>query len=304
MHTRTLGPAAGWKWFMQAVNLGRNDPKALFGAGALLMLAALVPSIVQLVLERLFARGNLSASLAIAGACALVMMAVYPLLIGGFFRVIDATERNRPVRATALFDTFRGGQGAGRLIGFGLLMTAIYLLVFGVIVGAFGQELAAWYLKVFTIMQQATPGAPPPQMPPLPDGTGRVFGLSLLAFMFLGGAYAVGFGQVALGGRGVGGALADGFAGAFRNVLPLLVLTVVGMAAMVLAALLLGLVMMVLGAIGALVHPALVVLLIAPVYLAFLVVVYVVMFGIMYFVWRDVCAADDAAASPPDRFAA
>jgi hypothetical protein len=304
MHTRTLGPAAGWKWFMQAVNLGRNDPKALFGAGALLMLAALVPSIVQLVLERLFARGNLSASLMIAGLCALAMMVVYPLLIGGFFRVIDATEHDRPVQATALFDTFRAGQGRGRLIGYGLAMAGIYLLVFGVVFGVFGQEFAAWYMKVFELVQQATPGAPPPQMPPLPDGTGRVFGLSLLAFMFLGGAYAVGFGQVALGGRGVGGALADGFAGALRNVLPLLVLTVVGMAAMMLAALLLGLVMLVLGAIGGLVHPALGVLLIAPVYIAFLVIVYVVMFGIMYFAWRDICAVDEPVPSSPDRFIA
>jgi hypothetical protein len=303
MHTRTLGPAAGWTWFMQAINVGRNDPKALFGAGALLMLAALVPSLVQLVLERLFARGNLNASLAIAGLCTLVMMVFFPLLIGGFYRVIDAIERNRPVRATALFDTFRRGQGGGRLIGYGLLMTAIYLLVFGGIIGVFGQELAGWYMKILAMAQQAAPGAPPPQLPPPPAGTGRVFGLSLLAFMFLGGAYAVGFGQVALGGRGVGGALADGFAGAFRNVLPLLVLTVIGMAAMLLTALLLGLVIVVLGAIGMAIHPALAALLIVPVYLAFLVVLYVVMFGIMYFVWRDVCA-DDAAQPPPNQLAA
>ena len=299
MHTRTLGPAAGWKWFMQAINLGRNDPRALFGAGALLMLGALVPSVVQLVLEQLVGRANLSASLAIAGACALAMLVVYPLLIGGFFRVIDATEHGRPVRATALLDTFRAGQGRGRLIGFGLAMSGIYLLVFGVIIGTFGQEFASWYLKVFQLMQEATPGAPPPQMPPLPDGTGRMFGVSLLAFMFLGGAYAVGFGQVALGGRGVGGALADGFGGAFRNVLPLLVLTVVGMASMLVAAVLIGLVVMVLAALGSLLHPAVGALLAIPVYLAFLVALYVVMFGIMYFVWRDICAPDAG-----DRFAA
>ena len=38
-----------------------------------------------------------------------------------------------------------------------------------------------------------------------------------------------------------------------------------------------------------------------PAYLAFLVVMYVVLFGVMYFVWRDVAGGD--TATPPTQVA-
>ena len=48
---------------------------------------------------------------------------------------------------------------------------------------------------------------------------------------------------------------------------------------------------------GGLVSPALGAILAIPVYAAFLVMLYVVMFGVMYFIWRDVCGG--AVATPP-----
>ena len=48
----------------------------------------------------------------VIAACTLVMVAIYPLLIGGVLRVIDASEKGQPTQASALFDTFRSGQGA------------------------------------------------------------------------------------------------------------------------------------------------------------------------------------------------
>jgi hypothetical protein len=292
MQTRAMGPGAGWSWLKQAINLGRNNPRALFGAAALLMLVAIVPSVVQIVAQ--FAFHSVTASLWIVGLAALVMLVVYPLLIGGFFRVIDATERNRPTHATALFDTFRSGRGAGRLIGFGLLLALIYVLALGAIVMAFGSEVPGWYLQVMQASQHATPGTPP-ALPPMPDGIGKVFGLGLLLMMFLGGVYSIGFGQVALTPRSVGGALADGVTGTLKNLLPLLVLTVIALLGMFGVAIVLGLALGLLAGLGSLVHPALGIALAIPAYIAFLIVMYVVMFGVMYFIWRDVAGGEPAA---------
>jgi hypothetical protein len=290
-----MGPGAGWSWLKRAINLGRNNPRALFGAAALLMLVALVPSVVQLLVEHAFGVTNNGAMLGIVLVGAVAMMVVYPLLIGGFFRVIDATEHNRPTHATALFDTFRAGQGRGRLIGFGLLLALIYLIALVALVAAFGSDVPGWYLQVLDASRKATPGTPP-VIPALPEGLGTVFGLGMLLMMFLGSVYSIGFGQVALTTRSVAGALADGVSGTLKNLLPLLVLTLIALAAMLVLAIVLALVMGLLMALGSLLHPLLGVALVIPVYLAFLVAMYVVMFGVMYFLWRDV-AGDDATPS-------
>jgi hypothetical protein len=291
MQTRAMGPAAGWSWLRQAINLGRNNPKALFGAAALLMLVALIPSVIQLCAQYLLGASSINAVLWVTGVTTLAMLAVYPLLIGGFFRVIDDTEHNRPTRATALFDTFKAGQGRGRLVAFGVLLTLLYIVVLVAIFGTLGSDFAGWYWQVFQATQSATPAAPP-SLPPMPAGFGMVAGLTLLVMMFLGGVYSIGFGQVALAQRSVGGAFADGFTGALKNLLPLLLLTVIAIVLMVVIALVLGLVIGLLAVLGGLVHPVLSVVLALPVYIAFLVVMYVVMFGVMYFMWRDVVAQD------------
>ena len=45
----------------------------------------------------------------------------------------------------------------------------------------------------------------------------------------------------------------------------------------------------VLALVGGLVHKALGLLLLVPLYIAFLLLIYVVMFGVMYYMWRDIC---------------
>jgi len=302
MQTRAMGPGAGWSWLKQAINLGRNNPRALFGAASLLMVVAIVPSLVQVVAQ--FAFHGADAALWIAGLTALAMLVVvYPLLIGGFLRVIDATERNQSTHATALFDTFRPGEARGRLIGLGLLLALVYVVVLIAIIAAFGTDVPGWYLQVMQASQNATAGSPP-ELPAMPPGLGKVFGLGMLVMMFLGGVYSIGFGQVALAGRSVGGALADGVAGTLKNLLPLLVLTVIALLGMVGLAIVLALALGLLAGLGGLVHPALGVALAIPAYLAFLVAMYVVMFGVMYFMWRDVAGVDPVAATQVGGFEA
>lgn len=297
MSTRAMGPGTGWSWLARAVNLGRNNPKAVIGAIALVALVALVPSIVQLVAQPVFgAQPDLL--LTVIGLTTLVSLVVFPLLIGGALRVIDAAERGRPAGAAAVFDTFRAGNGAGRLIGFGLLMTAVYLLVFGTIIGAFGQGLPAWYMEFMQLSIDAG-GKPikPEDIPAPPSGLGMVMALGLLFGLFLGGAYAIGFGQVALGGRGVFAAVVDGLAGSLKNLLPIVVMAILSIVALFALMLVVALVGGLLALVGGLVHPVLAMLLIAPVYLGMILLMYVVMFGVMYHMWRDICA--EPVAPPP-----
>ena len=289
MSTRTMGPGAGWSWLARAVNLGRSNARAVIGAIALVAALALVPSIVQMGAQSALG-GQPDALLTVIGLSTVVSLVVFPLLIGGALRVIDAAERGRPAEPTAVFDTFRAGQGGGRLIGFGLLMTALYLLVFGVLIGSFGQGLPEWYAQVMQLTIEAG-GRPlqPADIPEPPSGLGTVVALGLLLGLFLSGAWAIGFGQVALGGRGVLEAVREGLAGALKNLLPIIVLTVLSVAGLVVLVLVVALVGGLLMLVGGLVHPALGMLLVAPVYLGMILLMYVVMFGVMYHMWRDIC---------------
>src|SRR3546814_6073091 len=79
--------------------------------------------------------------------------------------------------------------------------------------------------------------------------------LGTLAGLFFGGVYTIGFGQVALRGRSVGSALADGVAGTLKNVLPIGLLAVVAFVGFFAFALVAMLVILLLAAIGGLVHP-------------------------------------------------
>src|SRR3546814_7472619 len=147
----------------------------------------------------------------------------------------------RPVHATALFDTFRAGNDAGRLIGFGVAMFVAYLAVFALVVGLFGQDFMAWYMELLAASTQNDADAQAKVLQDIPDGFGTLMALGTLAGLFFGGVYTIGFGQVALRGRSVGSALADGVAGPLKNVLPnglLAVGAVVGVFACALVALL------------------------------------------------------------------
>ncbi|HVI59441.1 MAG TPA: hypothetical protein VM619_11320 [Luteimonas sp.] len=300
MHTHANGPAAGWSWLMQAVNLGRRDPRAVFGAVALLALVALLPSLVQVALQSVVGTDP-TATMAVLAACTLVMVVVYPLLIGGVLRVIDAAENGRPTHATAMFDAFRAGSGRGRLVGFGLAMFAAYLVVFVAVVWLFGQDFFGWYMQLVTAGSQEDQATVAKLMQDPPDGLGTMMALGTLAGLFFAGVYAIGFGQVALRGRSVGGALADGVAGTLKNVLPILLLAVVAFCAFLALALVVALVGGLLALVGGMVHPLLAALLVAPVYMGMLLVMYVVMFGVMYFMWRDVCG--EPPAPPPGHVA-
>ncbi|NYZ62071.1 hypothetical protein [Luteimonas deserti] len=303
MTIRNVGAGHGWTWLVQAVNVGRGNPRAVYGAIAIVSLLALLPSLVQVVMQTAFGF-DAQTQLAVIGATSLVSILVYPLLIGGVLRVIDAVERGRPARAADVFRTFSAEGGAGRLVGFGVLMGALYILTFYALVSLFGEGVPEWYLEVMTLSQEmgnagASP-ATPPELPMPPAGIGLLMALGLMFGIYYATVYAIGLGQVALGGRRVTAALRDGLVGALRNVLPVMVVAAIAMAGVFALMLVFGILVVMITVVASLVHPALAGVLLLPLYLALLLVLYIVMFGVMYAMWRDICAPPgDEAGTPP-----
>lgn len=289
MTTHATGPLSGLSWLKRAVNLGRTNARAVFGAAAVLMFFALVPSLLQLVVQGVLSPGP-NGSMVVAAAASVLSIVILSPLIGGYLRLIDATEQGRPAQAADVFAPFRQGGDAGRLIGFGLLMTLAYVIIATALISVFGDGFVEWYAKLVTLSQQAQGGrVDPAQVPAAPEGLGRLLGIGSILFLFLSGVYAIGFGQVALGQRPIGAAMIDGVVGTLKNLLPMLLLAIAVVIASIPLGLVLAVVFALIAVVGNLIHPAVSMLLLLPIYLGLLVALYVVMFGVMYHLWRDVC---------------
>ena len=286
MTTRAMGPLTGLEWLKRGINLGRHNPKAIFGGAVLVAIGALLPGLLQLMLLGIVG-ASATGQLVVMGASTVVSIVLMSLLVGGYIRLIHAAEQGRPASPTDVLAPFRAGQGGKRLVQFGVLLVLVYLVLASAVILLVGQGFIEWYMQVMALSQRG--GTPDPNaMPALPEGFGSVMGLGFLVAVFLGGVYSIGFGQVALTGRSLGGALKDGLAGTLKNLLPLLLLAVLSVLALIVVALVIGLVVTLLALVGNLVHPVLGMVLALPVYLALLLGIYVVMFGVMYQIWRDV----------------
>jgi hypothetical protein len=279
---------AGFRWLMSAINLGRNNPKAIFGAAALSLLLMLVPSLVSVPMQII---GSPSIGRMVAGmVVSLLLSLLLAPLYGGLLAIIDAAERGRPAKATDVFAPYRSGGGAARMIAFAVGMLVVYAAIVAIVVVAAGTGIVHWYMDILAAQAAKTA---PTALQHLPDGFGTAMALFTVFWLLLMGIYSVGFGQVALAGRSPVAALKDGLVGSVKNLLPLLVLSVgliLATAAVVLALLI---VVGILALLAKLVGAWLLLVVALPIYLAFVLIIYVVMFGTMYFMWRDICGGSD-----------
>ena len=283
MTTRTRGPLAGFHWLRNAVNLGHGNPKAVLGGAALIGLLSLVPSLVTLPLQ-LGAAADAAPDMGRFGLVMAISLLGGLLLVpafAGYLGIIDAAERGRAARALDVFAPYRDGSTL-RLMGYGLAMLAVYAIALVAIVAVAGAGVASWYMQAM-----ANPNAAS-AMTEMPAGLGLAMGLGMALGLLIMGVYAISLGQVSLGGRSVLGSIGDGVVGSLKNVLPLIVLAVCGLIAGLIGAIAFGLLAGLVAVITKFVGSWFLVLL-APLYLGLILVVFVVMFGVMYHLWRDVC---------------
>ena len=286
--TRAMGPLAGLGWLKNGINLGRRNPKAIFGGAAVLLGAAMVPSLVTLPLQ-LGGEPGVAALVAIMAASVLASLAMVPMM-GGYLQLVDAAENGRDAGVRMLFAPYRRGGGGWRLVGFALLLMAVYVIAMCLVLAVAGFGWLSWYLQLIAA-SAAEPAAQAALIGQMPPGLGMVLALGVVLMLYLSGLYAIGLGQVALTPRGVLAALGDGVLGSLKNLLPLLLLAVAGLVVGAVAAIVIGIAVGLLAVAGALVAPWLAVVLVLPVYLGLMLVMYVVMFGVLYHLWRDVCSA-------------
>lgn len=298
MTTRAVGATASIDWLRRALNLGRDNPKAIFG-GALLLLAALLALAVAMVVV-LVAVGMASkpGGLVASGASMLVGMVVTALmaaLIAGYLRLVDAVEQGRPATPGVVFSVLAEPPVAGRAVLFMLALMLAQNLLLAALIGLLAPDIGSWYLQT---LQGPAGGAPPAA---LPDG----FSLAMLVMWVVGllfyGVQAVGFGQIALRGSGVGAALVDGVRGTLRNLPALLLLFVLAVLAAIALAIVLVVALLLAGVLAKLVGGWVVAVIAVPLYLLFVVGLMVVMFGVMYFAWRDISGGGPAAPAREDR---
>jgi hypothetical protein len=289
MTTRSNGPAAGFGWLKKGFSVGYRHPKPLLGGAAFLVVACLLPALISLPMQFYAASSGTPPSPVTFGAIMAISMLISLLLVplyAGYLQLVDAAERGLPTRALDVFKPYRQGE-ALRLIGYGLAVAVVYVTIIGLIfVATTGGGTADWYIQA--LAAQASHQPPPA----LPNGFGTVVALSMVLGLLIMGFYAISLGQIALGRSNVFGAIGDGLIGAVKNVLPLLVFAVSAIFAWIGVIVAFLLVAGLLTLLGKFVGAWLVLVLLVPLYIALMLGMFMVMFGTMYYLWRDVCGDD------------
>lgn len=295
MTTKSRGPLAGFGWLNRGITMTFRHPKLLLGGTAFLLLASLLPVLVTLPLQFAGLRDGTPPDPARFGLimlCASLLALLMVPILAGFMRVLDAAERGVPARARDVFAPYRQGEGL-RFIGFGLVLKLIYFAIFGGVLATTGRGVVRWYMQV---LGAQVAHQPPPTV--LPEGFGITVALCALVALLMMGVYAISFGQFALRNRSVSGAIGDGFSGALKNLLPLLMFFVGIVLAWIVACLGVGILVAVLMLLAKLAGVWLMLVLLVPLYIVFVLCLMAVMYSVMYQLWRDVCDGDTAPSAP------
>ena len=291
MTTRTTRPLAGFRWLVEGFQLLERNPGTLFGALGFFLLLSLLPSAVTLPLQMKMP-GSLTVVIGVMVFSVLAGLALAPLQ-GGMFQVVDAIANDRPVRARDVFAPYRRADQFWPLVGFAFAIMLVVVALLAVVVLVIGAGSWTGVLQSMAA-QQARAG----EHAALPPHLGALIALFLLFIPIFMALFAIGYCQVALAGRSVTGAVADGVIGGLKNLHVLWILMLGGLVIALVLLLIMGVLIGLLSLLTQALGPVGVVVVAGLVYIAVLLPMYAAGFGFSYFLWRDVCAVDDADAAP------
>lgn len=297
MSIKSVSMGAPFNWFMKALDVGRRQPKALFGGFALLMLVGLVPSVIQVGGQALL--GSSPTALAVVYGLSLVLsLLLMPPLLGSAFRLVHACESGAPAGATDVFAGLRDRAFVVRMLLCMAVVVLAYLALFGALFALLpGKE---FFMALLPRMVGLQPGEQPDLtgLPPFPPSFLLWLLAAMATVMVLQYAYMLGFARAALNGRGPLASFGDGLLATLKNVLPFLAFTlaavVVGTVALLLVALVAGVLVAVLSAVS----PALGIAVAIPLYLGAMLLIYVLSFAFHYHAWRELFG--EPVAAPED----
>ncbi|MGY4514694.1 hypothetical protein [Lysobacter sp. HA18] len=288
MNVRKVPVARGVEWMKEAVNIGRRNPRAVFGAAVLFLCTLYFASVLAVlpVASRLQGRNDLSfgESIAVAIPLFVVLTLVMPVLLAGLIHVMHEAENGRPTRARDLFAAF--GHGRARpLMTLGLVQIVFNLGCVALIVLLTGPQYWADSMKA---LQGALSGHY--IVPPEPEHPVLLFFVQILQFVFNYFSAALMLlcvPLIALSNVGIMESLRLGFRASVVNLGANLLASLVFLVGFVIAAIVVTLITAVVGGIAAVIHPVLGAMIALAVWAAFAVGVLVVLVAVSYYAWRD-----------------
>lgn len=289
MDIRRLPASQGLVWFRQAIDLGAKNPRAVFGAAALAIIALYAAVLAFALLVGMLLAGSKAAGqppgigllMAVALPLTLAVMLLVPVLLGGLMHVIREAEAGRAVRARDVFVPLRSGRGR-QLAWLGLVQVVLAVVGGVLMVAVAGSDYWRDYLQA---MQAAMQGAAPAV--PQPQNAGLLFLVQLVFNYF---SYALMLFAIPLmlfSGNGLAEALRNALRASVSNIGANLLAGVLFVGALLLAAVVVALLASLLAVLGSAIHPALGALLTMLAMLGFAGVVLVLVVGAAYLAWRD-----------------
>jgi len=308
MRARSIPFGSMFAWIPATFRLVGNNAGAMVAASLIMLLAGVVLMapvfyfMFKSMLTGLGAPGvpqpqDMTAFWIAYAICIVAGLLLFPPMLAGWFRLCAGADSGHGVAATQILSVYGDGATWVRLIAFAFVAMLSYALVFGLMYlvfhGAFDELLA------MQAAQQAAlaTGAPPP--PPSMALLGQIFALYavMLPTMFvLQFIYMVGFAEVSLRSTSPLAAFGEAAGGVLRNLVKLLVLMFcVGIVAMF-ALFLVGLLVALLAVAVSFISKALMFVVMALFYAAFLLLIYPLMFSFHYYVWKDMLGSEEAPA--------
>lgn len=297
MNLRRVPPLRGAEWLVEAVNVGRRDPQAVFGAAALsavvlyaLLVLAVLPVAVGLKGAKTLSPGQ---AMAVVLPVFLVLTFVLPVLLGGLMHVVRESEAGRAPRARDVFAPLRS-QGAGTLLQLGLVQLLINAVGALLVFALAGTDYWPAYFKAVQAAMSGQVVTPPQPANPL------LMMLVQLVFNYFSYALMLLCVPLILFSRlGLAGSLRLGLRASVANVGANLLAAVLFGIGLVVVTFVVGLLTLMLAMLAGMLHPLLGALVSLLGYGVLATVVIVVLVAVSYAAWRDTFegATPEAAAA-------
>jgi len=307
MDVRRQSIRRGLAWLGQAVDVGRSNPRAVFGAALLFiatLYAAALVGMLPLIAFDTSATFAIEALLWRIVPLLLLVLGLVPVLLGGLMHVVRASETGQPVRATGVFAPFREGKVLP-LASLGLVQ--VLFAVLGVLAVKWLAGADYWN-DYMAAMQTAMSGTVP--VMPEPENPGLLLLAQLLLNYFSYAIMLLSIPLVMFSGVRVPEAIALSLKAAVKNAGACLLAGVLFVLGMIAAVLVMVLLMGLASLIGGLVHPLLAAALELLLALAFGAIVLTVLASAAQAAWRDMFGPVPATGDPrpvrhaPDQFEA
>lgn len=286
---RKLPPDRGLAWFLRAVNIGRKNPKAVFGASMLLIATLYALSFLLLLpvawtgLDSSGGVPKLDIRLAIPFF--VVLVCVFPVLMGGLMHVIREVEADRPVRARDLFAPARSANLKSLLL-LGFVQLILNLGAAALVIALAGSGYWGEYLAA---MQGAMSGNVP--VMPQPAHPFLMF-LANVLFNYISGVILLfAIPLILFSSASLSESVRFSLRTSWANLAPNLIAAALFMLAVLASALVLGVIGVLIGSIATLIHPLLGALSLLAIYLVFGTAVLAVMAACAHAAWSEIFEA-------------